>query len=319
MSVLTAIMMVTLTGAAGLCVDLGAIYLRSRQLQGIADDAAMAAAQDLAHAERRAKRVLTIGGLPDDVHVEMVSGHYGPDVAVSPANRFVANAADANAVRVEIREDTPLFFSALFVPSHKMTVARAATAAQARLASSQIGSRLLAVRGGVANAALEALTGSDVSLSVMDYNSLAHADIDLLTIADALRTRVDADAISFDQVMRTKIETNEALAVVADVAERHGNSGVVSSLRAIAAAANSVDRKVALGDIIDLGPYGAQVVVGEGGDRAISVSALDLATAILELAHGGRQVRLDLAATVPALQTQMRGWRLASGKTIRPG
>jgi uncharacterized membrane protein len=300
-SLLTAISMIALTGAASLCVDLGALYLRSRQLQGVADEAAMAAAQDLDHAERRARRVLRLNGLPDTVRVETALGRYDPDASRAPGERFITDGADANAVRVEIREDAPLFFSALLAPSHKMTIARAAIAAQARLASFQIGSRLLAVRAGVANAVLSGLTGSEVSLTAMDYDSLAHTDIDLLAYADALRTHIGAGAASYDHVLASEIETNDALGAIADLAAQQSEPALASALAAIAAASENLDRKVALGDLIDLGPYGPQDAIGEGGDRAIAVSALDLTTAILELANGARQVRLDLAAAAPGL------------------
>ena len=56
-----------------------------------------------------------------------------------------------------------------------------------------------------------------------------------------------------------------------------------------------------LSDVIDLGPYGAQDHATRSADTAIRVGAMDLATAILQVANGQRQVQLDLGAGVPGL------------------
>ncbi len=65
-----------------------------------------------------------------------------------------------------------VYFSTVFTGKRQVSVTRHATAAQAQLASFSIGSGLASVQGGAANALLSALTGSQVSLSVMNYNGL---------------------------------------------------------------------------------------------------------------------------------------------------
>src|SRR3546814_4521395 len=59
-----------------------------------------------------------------------------------------------------------------------ITIRRSATAAQTRMASFAIGSRLASIDGGVLNALLSGLTGSRIPLKALDYRPLAGADVD---------------------------------------------------------------------------------------------------------------------------------------------
>src|SRR3546814_5555203 len=81
--------------------------------------------------------------------------------------------------------------------------------------SSDLGSRVAAVHGGIANALLSALTGSTVNLSVMDYEALASADIDLLAFSEALRTELDADVLTFGQTLDSQVTLPQALSALA--------------------------------------------------------------------------------------------------------
>ncbi len=308
-SILTALSGMALIGMAALGVDLGAVYLKSRALQGVADLAALSAAEDLASAQRRAE--LTVGANPFGAPVAVATelGGYEADPDVAPGARFQTSASEANAVRVTLTADAPLYFGAVFVPSGAITLRRQATAAQARLASFQIGSRLLAVRGGVANALLSGLTGSTVSLSVMDYNALIDADVDLLAYAEALRTRLDLQAASYDEVLAADLEAPLALDALADALVLQGDSTAARAMRILARATRDQPLD-GLDALIDLGPYGAQDVLA--GPAGVEVSAYDLATAVLQLANGERQVALDLGVAAPGL-ARVRAW-LAIGE-----
>ena len=214
-SVLTALSSIALIGFAGFAVDLGAIYLETRRLQGSADLAALAAMQNPAQAEALAAATVAANRWPQDTRVRVVRGTYAPDRSVRPAERFRPNAPGPNAVHVEVTTRTPLFFGRLFIPDGAMTIRREATAAETQMASFQIGTRLLSLQGGVANQVLSGLTGSSVNLSVMDYNALLRADVDILTYVDALRTRLDLQAASFDETLDAEAEAPVALAALA--------------------------------------------------------------------------------------------------------
>jgi uncharacterized membrane protein len=133
---------------------------------------------------------------------------------------------------------------------------------------------------------------------VTDYQSLLRADVDLLSYAAALRTRLDLEAASFDETMAHRLEAPEAIEALADVLAEQ-DPRAERAMRAIAAATThrTLD---GLDDVIDLGPYGVQDHT-QPGETLVRVSAMDLASAILQIAGGDRQVRLQLGAQVPGL------------------
>lgn len=299
-SVLTAVSSVVLIGFTGLAVDIGAVYLESRRLQGSADLAALAAMQNPAQAEAFAAATVAANRWPHDTRVRVVRGTYAPDRSVRPAERFRPGAARSNAVRVEVTTSTPLYFGRLFVPAGRMTITREATAAETQLASFQIGTRLLSLQGGVANQVLSGLTGSNVNLSVMDYNSLLRANVDVLDYVEALRTRLDIQAASYDETLEANADAPVALEALADVVSET-DERAERALRAMARASERNRPLRGLSNVLDLGPYGAQDHATRSADTSIKVGAMDLATAILQVANGQRQVQLDLGAGVPGL------------------
>lgn len=297
-SIITALSSVGLIGFAGFAVDLGSVYLESRRLQGAADLAALAAIQNPGAAEHTARATVSDNRWPG-ARVVVTPGAYAAERNVHPRDRFVAHAPSANALRVEVSAAAPLFFGRLFIPEGRMTITRRATAAQTRMASFQIGSRLLAVRGGVANEVLGALTGSTVDLSVMDYDALLQADVELFSFVSALRTRLELRTASFDETLARRMEAPVALAAIADTFNGE-NPRAERVLRRLASAAQRAGQVDGLHQLLDLGPYGAQDQMLSGATE-VRVSALDLATAILQIAGGDRQVRLQLGAGVPGL------------------
>src|SRR3546814_18073140 len=78
----------------------------------------------------------------------------------------------------------------------------------------------------VCSSDLSALTGSTVNLSVMDYEALASADIDLLAFSEALRTELDAHVLTFGHTLDTQVTLPQALSALAG--PRHGEVAGVS-------------------------------------------------------------------------------------------
>lgn len=289
-----------LLGFAALAIDVGSIFLQTRKLQGMADLAAIAAARDIDHAQSAATATAVDNGWAGPVTAEAVKGVYTPDPAIAPASRFVAGASDPNAVRVTLRAEADLFFGQAILGRSTTSISRTATAAKADLAAFSIGARLASLNGGVANSLLTALTGSSVSLSVMDYNALASADVDLLSYSKALQTELGLQAASFDTVLASSVTTGKALKVLADLLQTNGSDPAATAVRKLATAAgNATPAK--LDRLLDLGPYGDQDHVAGASGAGIKLKALDMANAVLTVAQGGRQLQLDLGASVPGL------------------
>lgn len=298
-SITSAVTAVILIGFVGLAVDMGAVYLDSRRLQGSVDLAAIAALQNSSESDRLARQTLLANEWPENLRLTTQRGVYSADRAVAPDERFVPNAPGPNAVRVEASAESPLFFARLFVPRGSMTITREATAAQSQLASFQIGSRLASLQGGIANQLLSGLTGSEVSLSAMDYNSLLRTDVELLSYVEALRTRLELEAATYEETLSGSIEAATALEAIADTIG-DTDRRAARSMESLASAASG--RRIdSLDELIDLGPYKGQQERTRTADTEVHVSAMDLAHAILQIANGRRQVALDIGATVPGV------------------
>lgn len=278
-------------------IDLGVLVLHTRRVQGAADLAALSAVRNLAQGEgavsRAAQATVEANVAPDvSVTVATALGVYTPDPAKARNDRFMTGGIKPNAARVEVTSRAPMFFTPLLLGRDQVRVTRRATATTGGgtpKAMISIGSRLARLDGGVANQVLGGLTGSKVSLSVMDYRRLIDLDVNLLGFTDALATDLGVQVGDYDRLLATQVDAARALRVLERVAG--GQDG--GALGKVASASDGT--KVRLGDLIGLearAPDG----IREGLDA--SVSAMDLVMAMLEVGGGDRQVALDLG--VPA-------------------
>src|SRR5690606_38086291 len=89
-------------------VDIGSLYLERRTAQGAVDLAAMAAARDIANAERLARETLAANPVRAISLLTVTPGHYRADAAIEPSARFTAGAQPFNAVHVRMRNRAPL-------------------------------------------------------------------------------------------------------------------------------------------------------------------------------------------------------------------
>lgn len=287
----------TLLGCTAFAVDLGSLYMDSRKLQGIADAAALAAAADIANPQAAAEQAVAANGWDRKVSVAVETGNYRFDPAITAGSRFASGGAAPDAVRVTLRADSPVYFARALIRQDKMQIGRKATAARAKHASFSIGSRLAAINGGLVGQYLNQLTGTSLNLSVMDYNALLNANVDLLQFSEALATRIDAQALSFDDVLDTQVATPKVLGAMGDALRLQGNNNAADAVESLAQQITA--KQIAVGDIIDLGPYGAQDKVST--DAKIKANGYEFVRTILELASGTHQVELDLGASIPGL------------------
>lgn len=308
-ALISAVAMSALLGTTALAVDMGSVFLQTRRLQGTADLAALAAARDLDNAEAAALATARANGWDGPLTVTVEKGRYAADQAVQ--SRFQSGAADPDAVRVRIESQTPLFFGKAFTGKGGTPIARQATAARADLASFSIGTRLAALDGGLANALLSGLTGSNVNLSVMDYDALADADVDLFDYLDALKVQLNLTAATYDEVLKANLTTGKALKALSRALADKGQTRASNAARTLAIAAG--DRTPAdMNRLFDPGPYGTQGRVLGGSGAKVQLDALNLSKAVLELSNGARQVQLDLGTTVPGV-ADLKAW-LAIGE-----
>jgi uncharacterized membrane protein len=288
-AVLVAAALPMLFGAAALAVDLGMVQLERRRIQGVADAAALAAAHDPARAAGLAGAMVSASPGPYPLTAQALTGRYRAEAA--PDARFAAGGVDPDAVRVTVRSEVPTLFAAVFgTPS--VAVERRATARRLDLASFAVGSRLASLDGGVANALLSGLTGGKIALSVMDYNALAAAKVDLVPWLKVLGADAKVEVATFDDLLKAELPAATILGSLS------GHVADPVARAALANLASAAKGTVRLAELIDLGELGRQ---GDGGAGLLRIDTLDLASNVIQGSASGRQVAIDLGAQVPGL------------------
>lgn len=293
-----------LLAATAAAVDVGAVSLERRRMQGMVDAAALSAAQDLSRADSRARAVLTANRVAATTATQVATG----TVAGTGSNRVFTAAGSGDAVRVTATYPNPVYFLRAF--GLKFDDANVtAVAGRRNLGAISIGSGLASFDNGVVNNLTRGLTGSSVGLSLLSYRGLANADVNLFTFLDAVAIRADLDVMTYEQLLEQDIELPELLRALDDVSGGQG-------LGAVAAGIAGTPRSIRLGDLIGLDMGGAGST-GSGGAAALlaKVRASDLLGAMLAVANREHIVALDLAGSIPGL-TSVRA-EVKIGETMR--
>ncbi len=294
-----------LFGLTAVAVDLGAIYMAERDLQGIADAAAAAAvsrADIPGQAQSAVAQVIDYSG--QNIIVESVTpGVYSRDPSIALADRFTETGTDPNAVEVELALSTPTLVGGVFFGTAASTVRVKAMAAKTNFVAFELNSKTVALSGGVVNAYLSALTGTPVTFSDDDVDALLSERIDILAFADALATRTPEAPDTFGELFEADVPLVRILEAMADAT---ANPQLAGSLRQLAA--GIVGGSVRLGDVIDLGPFGA--LSEAGTERSIEVDVYSLLRAVLQESGGPGY---DISLSTSALQGVAASKILLSG------
>lgn len=315
----TAIMFATsltmLMGSAAVSVDIASIYLAKRELQGMADAAALAAAKHSLPGDVR-NAVDSVLGAYEVADVQVLSlqpGVYDQDGATDYDDRFTATSANPTAVKVQLERSLPLFFANALGHSETTVVAEA-TAQRSDMAAYSLSSSLATLSGGIPNQLLSELAGTELNLSVMDTQALANADLDLLSYADALMLQTGTEGSTYGELFAREIPLNDAIAAMARASD---DAAVAALLRNVAADVGADD--VRLADLVDLGPLGR--IDYHDGDSGVAIDAYSLLRALLEISMGKHyDITLDLAASGLAKTTARldggSGWERSPWLTV---
>lgn len=327
-AVVSALVMLIFVGLGALAVDLGSFFYQKRRLQAATDLAAIAAAANLGSAQQAAVATLRLNGFPASSLQSVQTGTYTADPAVNSRLRFSPRTnGNINAVRITTQTTAPYIFGRIFAPKPAnaaticantdpscslggvggvsqspptVRITSQSTAAQNALASFAIGSRLLSVNGGILNELFGAMLGSQLSLSAMDYQSLASANIDLFAFSNALATRANLTAVSYNQLAAGSFKAGDVFGAIVDASRLNPSIGssTTAVLSEVVAAAPATS--VSLASLLAYGPYG-MMTVGSSAPITATVSALDLVSAVVQIANGGHQILLALNLTAPPI------------------
>lgn len=299
-AIISAVTMVVMISFAAIAVDVGSIHFDSRRLQGATDLAAIAAVSNTANATQAARSTFTDNGRWTLSTMIVETGNYDPDPTKAANLRFVVNRQPINAARVRARAPSPIYFAHMFRNSNVDIDAQAIATRPAEAAFS-IGSRLLSLEGGVINAILGQMLGSNVNLRVMDYRALADADINLLNFLDQLAVDADVTAGTYQQVLDADVTAGKILNAMAKTARTESKTDAAQALEDLAHAVSG-STPVDLSRMLDIGKA-ASAEIGTSAQYGLSaaVNAMQMVNALALVASDEHQVDVNLGATIPGL------------------
>jgi uncharacterized membrane protein len=308
-AMIVALSIFALVGAAALAIDVMSFYRAKRILQTATDLAAIAAASDPANGTAAANATLAANNINAQL-LSLTPGTYTANLSIPPAQRFTPGGATPNAVALQTQTLAPLYFASVFNAlglgggsgANGVVIGAHADATSDALASFAIGSRLAALNAGLLNSLLSALTGSTINLSLVDYNSLASANVDLFAYLRALSTQANLNVADYNSVLSTQVSGQNALSALASLAGQNITPAASAALQQIAAALPTTP--IVIGNLASPGPYG-NYAVGSVPPVTMNLRALDVLNGIAGLASNGQQVNASLATDVPGLTAQM--------------
>jgi uncharacterized membrane protein len=326
-AILFAVSATMLIGFGAMAVDVGNFFYEKRKLQTANDLAALAAASDLPRALPAARASATQNGFSGSTIQALQAGVYTPDPKLAANARFVPSPVTlANAVRIDMRTTTPLLLGRVLAASTATSpapgagsspagtaptlasassgdvpIGSSAIAFQDSQASFAVGSRLLKLDGGLLNSLLGGLLGGGVSLSVMDYDALIKARVDLFDFSKRLATRLNLTAATYDDVLKADARLGDVLAAIVDASRDHDTrSGTATAALGRLASASASNLPVKLSSLISFGPAGDKPLSGPK-PLAASLTALDIVSAVAQIANGNRQIDVGLNLNLPGV------------------
>jgi uncharacterized membrane protein len=318
-SIIAALSLMMLLAIAAIVIDVGSLYFARRALQSTNDAAALAAVQDPANASGVAAFVFSQNGYSGQ-NLAVTTGVYAPDESLSVSGRFTAGSSGVNAVRVIATVQQHNYFASLFGLSNLSTLQTQAIAARVPTASFGVGTQLAELNGGLINSLLGQLTGSSVSLSLVDYQSLLTTDINALTFFNQLATDISVTG-DYSQLAGAQVTTSQILNAMTEVAATPGASsgdtaGALSALQNLQLQLQG-NTPAQLSDVIDLSSlYGRSIGnIAQGDSQGEQVNLMSLLSAAATTSGSGQTTNIGTAITIPVTGSSV-ATRLAVGSKM---
>lgn len=300
---------------AAFCVDTSSLFLERRQLQNMADLAAVAGAASLSQANEAVLRQLQANGVDpvlmsdgydpsivngkadNKTRVWVEKGNYFPDKGRAVEDRFVAGGANPDAVRVRLARPGNLYFGQSFI--NRPALGATGTAATKAEAAFSVGSRLLSLNttDSALNSLLGELLGTSLDLKLADYKALAATDINLLGFLDKLAPKVGLTAGTYQKLLDTEVSVGTLASVMAEVVTNNPAAGTALTL--LGKNAGALNTKLPVGKLLGLGSI-ADVALGSSNNYNITANVLQMISAAAMLG-GEHQLQLGPGIKLPGL------------------
>ncbi|MFU3250081.1 TadG family pilus assembly protein [Pseudomonas paraeruginosa] len=298
-----------------LVVDTGRLYLEQRNLQRVADVAALESAsqgalcgdQTSAQATSFARASASLNGFDANAAGSGLQAEVGGVQSLGGLRRFSSSASnvsvDNEAVRVVVSKSVPGSLMAnlagLFGGANANVNLRAEAVAR-RLPSATISAgtglaSLNSSQSALLNPILSGLLGTDISLSAAAYNGIADAKLSVLDILgpDGMGLiGVDTSLGTIEQLLNTNVGLQQVLAASVNVLAKSGVASV-EALKTQLLGVKSATLK--LGDVLGL----SAGEVNSVSQLDTAINALDLIMAVAQVANKNSAVAVGLG--IPGL------------------
>ncbi|MDF1726245.1 MAG: TadG family pilus assembly protein [Sulfitobacter sp.] len=188
-AVIVALSLTVLLAFAALGVDVAALYRDRAALQATSDLSALSAVADLPQAEARATAAATRNGRRAGTVAGVERGRFLRNPELPPETRFTALPADAegaNAVRIRLSDQSPLYFAQIMTVEKDVTLTGLALAVRTGAASFSLSSHLLRLEAAGLSEALSARFGAKVQISAGQMQVLGETYVDLAELMKQL-------------------------------------------------------------------------------------------------------------------------------------
>lgn len=266
-------------------IDIGNVFWQKRELQKMADLAALAGASGTPRSGAcqsvAADSIPRNGGIPSEL-VSTAEGRWEVRTGLTSEQYFVAGQGPLNACKVQVARVVPyLFLFGADLDAGGRRVTASATAFRApRLARLSVRSTLLELdttKSDLLDAVIGGMLGGSIKLGAVGWKGIAGADINLLKFLDALKIRGSLNVGSYDEVVNAKVSLGNFMLAMADVLPQQGNAAAITALKVLAAGVGQI--QLALADVLKLG-------TGLGTEALrTDLNVLDMVTLLAQFAN----------------------------------
>ncbi len=287
-----------------LAVDTARLYSERRALQSAADLAVIAGVNasgfcgyDSGVSTAEIRKAIESALLENNFDISneknrLESVELGRISTVDGLRSFNADSSPADTVQVFLTKEVRKSLVAGGVFGETLTLQAKAAATRQSKAAFSVGSYTARVdlNQSVLNPLLSGLLGTDVALSLLDYRSLADANVSLGAIADSAEALLGLDltAGNMEALLETELSALQFIELLASAVRLDGLGSAEVALGDLAAISGSSDARLQLGDILRLGP-------ATEDKPAARLNLLDLITAGLMAGRTGETVSFELS------------------------
>ena len=284
LSVMTAIVMTQVS-----------FYMDKRKLQSAVDMTALMIMQSGNITVARATTLIEEQMGQAVTGVTVVRGNYTPDSTLGASGRFLPNVTPFNAVQVDANMPAEKVMLGGMLEDN-ISIKATARAARRTSVTLTVGSRLVRLDGGLSEALLEATLGYQGKLTVMDYNSLASAQVDAIPFLQALNTKANINALTFNDVLSAPVSIGN---IVDAMIATTPSGDIVTILKKASPATGQ--NKVILSEMVDLGSITKLPIDTLLSGESVPLGVGEVLAGSAALADGNHQVGLNLAGKVGSL------------------